>query len=123
MLFQFPRLYEAQIYATSLLLNISRPEPNKCVGCGRVHVLRLLASSSDQHLLGSVLFFFVLYTICCQFTWIIHIDYPFVFSNVYMCRRPKVLLAIARSIEKLQLTERIAFTGHTLFSTSCQNSK
>jgi hypothetical protein len=40
-----------------------------------------------------------------------------------MCRRPKVLLAIARNIEKLQLTERIAFTGHILFSTSCQNSK
>ena len=109
MLFQFPRLYETQIYATSLLLNISRPEPNKCVGRGMAHVLRLLASSSDQHLLGSVLFFFVLCTLGCQFPWIIHIDYPSVFSNVYMCRRPKVLLAVARNIEKLQLAENNSF--------------
>ena len=94
MLFQFPRLYETQIYATSLLLNISRPEPNKCVGCGRVHVLRLLASSSDQHLLGSVLFFFVLYTICCQFTWIIHIDYPFVFSKSICAEDQKYCLRL-----------------------------
>ena len=123
MLFQFPRLYETQIYETSLLLNISRPEPNKCVGCGRVHVLRCLRLAVTNTYWVLSFFFFVLYTICCQFTWIIHIDYPFVFSNVYMCRRPKVLLAIARNIEKLQLTERIAFTGYTLFSTSCQNSK
>ena len=66
------------------------------VVCRRAHdlftLLCLLAHSGVQHILGCVfaLFFFVLYTICCQFLWIA----PSVFSNVYYMKLTVVELSV-----------------------------
>jgi len=41
-----------------------------------LHYFCLFAHSGVQHILCCVfvLFFFVLYTLCCQFLWIVHSD-------------------------------------------------
>ena len=46
----------------------------------------LFVQSGIQHILccSFVLFFFVLYTLCCQFLWIVFFIAPSVFSNVYI---------------------------------------